>query len=42
MKILDIPQSPELGKIIYELKEAQICGDINTKEEAIKFIKTKK
>ena len=38
MRIKNIPQSPELGKIINALKEAQLNGDINTKEEAIEFI----
>lgn len=40
MKILDLKPSPQLGKLITELKEAQISGDINTKEEAIRFIKS--
>ena len=40
MKILDLKPSPQLGKLIEELKEAQISGDINTKEEAIRFIKS--
>lgn len=40
MKILKIEQSPKLGIVIKELKEAQLNGDINTKEEAIDFIKT--
>lgn len=40
MKILGINQSPKLGKIINELKEAQLNGDINTKCEAVDFIKT--
>ncbi len=40
MKILKIEQSPKLGIVIRELKEAQLNGDINTKEEAIDFIKT--
>ena len=39
MKILSIKQSPELGKIISMLKEAQLAGDITTKEDAIAFIK---
>ena len=39
MKILNISPSPLLGKILNELHEAQINGDINTKEEAIDFIK---
>lgn len=40
MQIKGIGQSPELGKIINALKEAQISGDVNTKEEAIDFVKT--
>ena len=39
MQIKGIKQSPELGKIINALKEAQLNGDINTKEEAIDFVK---
>ena len=39
MEILGISQGPELGKIINALKEAQISGDVNTKQEAIDFVK---
>ena len=39
MEILKIPESPELGKIINALKEAQISGDVVSKEDAVKFIK---
>ena len=39
MEILGISQGPELGKIITALKEAQISGDVNTKQEAIDFVK---
>ncbi len=39
MQILNIKQSPLLGEIINSLKEAQINGDINTKEEALNFVK---
>ncbi len=39
MEILNIPASPVLGEIIEKLKEAQISSDVNTKEEAIEFIK---
>ena len=40
MQIKGIGQSPELGKIINALKEAQISGDVNTKIEAIDFVKS--
>ena len=40
MQIKGIKQSPELGKIINALKEAQLNGDVNTKDEAIEFVKT--
>jgi len=40
MTILDIKPSKRLGEIITALKEAQISGDVTTKEEAITFIKT--
>lgn len=39
MEILKIPAGKELGLIIKNLKEAQINGDILTKEQAIDFIK---
>ena len=39
MEILQIKQGPELGKIINELKEAQISGVVNDKQEAIDFVK---
>ena len=39
MKILNIKPSPKLGEIIDALKEAQLNGDISTKEDAIKYIK---
>lgn len=41
MEILNIKPSKELGEIIKALKEAQLSGDINTKEEALSFIKEK-
>lgn len=40
MKILNIPPSKQLGDIIKALLEAQISGDVTTKEEAEIFIKT--
>ena len=42
MQILNIKPSPRLGEILDTLKEAQISGDITTKEEAVNFIKTLK
>lgn len=39
MEILQIKQGPELGKIINELKEAQISGMVNNKQEAMDFVK---
>ncbi len=39
MDILNIKQSPFLGEIINMLKEAQISGEVNTKEDAVNFIK---
>jgi putative nucleotidyltransferase with HDIG domain len=38
-EILNITRGPIIGKILAELKEAQISGDIATKEEAVAFIK---
>lgn len=42
MQILGIKQSPILGEIIKELHEAQLNQEINTKEEAVDFVKNYK
>lgn len=42
MQILKLQPSPKLGKIINSLKEAQLSGDVNTKEEALGFIQSDK
>lgn len=39
MEILDIKPSPELGRILDALHEAQINGDVTTKEQAVSYIK---
>lgn len=39
MELLNIKPSPQLGEILNVLHEAQINGDVTTKEEAINFIK---
>lgn len=39
IKILNIKPSPILGKVLQLLNEAQISGDVQTKDEAINFIK---
>ncbi len=39
MQILGLNQSPALGKIINELQEAQLNGDVITKDDAVNFIK---
>ncbi len=39
MRILNIKQSPLLGEIIKELHEAQLNQEINTKDDAVEFIK---
>ena len=39
MQILNIKPSPELGKIVDMLYEAQISSDVVTKEEAVEFVK---
>ena len=39
MKILNISPSPKLGKIMNALHEAQINGDVITKEHALEFVK---
>lgn len=40
MEILKIPPSPELGKILKALHEAQISGDVQDKLQAITFVKS--
>lgn len=40
MKIFNIKPSPKLGEIIEALNEAQISGEVETKEDAINFINT--
>lgn len=42
MKILNIKPSPKLGKVIEALREAQMSGDVVTKEQAIDFINNTK
>lgn len=39
MDILNIQAGPQLGKFIKELTEAQINGDVVTKEDAVAFVK---
>ncbi len=39
MELLKIKQGPKLGEIINALKEAQISGNVTTREEAIDFVK---
>ena len=39
MELLKIKQGPKLGEIINALKEAQISGNVTTKEEAVDFVK---
>lgn len=40
MDILNIQQSKKLGEIIISLKDAQLSGDVTTRDEAVKFIKS--
>lgn len=40
MKILNIKPSKRLGEIMEALHEAQISGDVLTKEDAVSFVKT--
>lgn len=39
MQILNIKPSPKLGEILNTLHEAQLNGEVNTKEEAVIYIK---
>lgn len=41
MKILNLKPSKELGIIIKALQEAQVSGEVCTKEEALEFIKSR-
>ena len=38
MKILNIKPSKQLGEIMNALHEAQLSGDVTTKEQAVEFI----
>jgi tRNA nucleotidyltransferase/poly(A) polymerase len=40
MQILSIKPSPKLGEIMNALHEAQLSGDITTKEQAVEFVKS--
>ena len=40
MEILNLKPSRKLGEIMDALHEAQISGDITTKEHAVEYIKT--
>lgn len=42
MEILGISPSPLLGKILKDLYEAQVSGDVSSREEALEFIKAQK
>lgn len=42
MQILNLKPSPKLKEIIDEIKELQLEGKINTKEDAINFLKNYK
>ena len=42
MQILNISPSPKLGEILSSLHEAQLNGDVTTKDEAITFVKSHK
>lgn len=40
MALLNIPPSKKLGEIIKELEEAQLSGLVNTKDEAVEFLRS--
>ena len=40
MQILGIEPSKRIGEVLNALKEAQISGEINTKDEAINFVRS--
>ena len=40
MEIFGVPQSPKLGELINSLKEAQLDGDVVTKDDALEYIKS--
>ena len=39
MQMLNIPRGPKVGAVVKSLREAQISGEINSREEAISFVK---
>lgn len=39
MKILNVQRGPKVGKILAKLNDAQLVGDVKTKDEAVCFIK---
>lgn len=42
MEILHLKPSPKLGQIVNSLKEAQLSGEVCSREEALEFIKSNK
>jgi len=41
MELLNLKPSPELGKVIKSLNEAQLAGDVTSREDAIRFLTDK-
>ncbi|MFH1406789.1 MAG: HD domain-containing protein [Candidatus Omnitrophota bacterium] len=39
MKELKLPAGPKIGELLREIQEAQVEGEVKTKEQALKFIK---
>jgi tRNA nucleotidyltransferase/poly(A) polymerase len=39
MQLLNIPPGPEIGRLIRILEEAQAAGEINSRDEAIEFVR---
>ena len=39
MEALGIPQGEEVGRLLDRLREAEISGKVQTREEALKFLK---
>jgi poly(A) polymerase len=40
MALLHLPPSPEIGRVLEQLKEAQALGEIKTREEAVAWLQT--
>ncbi len=42
MRILRIPEGPEVGKVLREIEEKKLSGELITKADALQFLQAKK